>query len=156
MEHKVLTKILKTIEKLPNQERVMGYGRELSLSFIETPILLQENKNYQIIFKHQTYSFMQHPKNPLAIGIKLWGKKSSKVLIYFNGLFYKKFTIEWKDVHDMNFKKLKIGVKFPDYMTYLERKKWRQEHARLLKNPNLQPTSKYLRCKPDVIFISPN
>lgn len=86
------------------------------------------------------------------VSIKLWGKKSSKVIITYRGKHYHTLHIPWKDKADINFRKTVNRLKFPEYLNYDERRKWRTEHHKVLRDPNRPKKEWYLKILPDVII----
>lgn len=152
-------RIVGQIKRSNNQEAVMEYLRSFGFYFVESEVLLKLHPKLGIPPKHMKYSFMIRgiKKNiddtRIIVGIKLWGDKVDRVLLYIQGDLDSRLKIPWKERQDINFKKIKIRVKFPDYLNYEERKKWRWEHAKVKKDPNYKPTAMYQKAKPDVVFI---
>lgn len=86
----------------------------------------------------------------LVFGIKMVPERSPKVVVYFFKEFKKKYDIEVPKKADFNFKTTSLS-KFPKYMTYEEREKWRREHRILMNNPETHKKSKfYLRWEKDI------
>lgn len=156
-------RIIGQVKRSNSQEKMMEYLRTFGFYFIESEVLMQLYPDIRLKNNHERYSFMVRKINRkrddvrLIVGVKLWGKKVDRVVIYLeqNGVtcFESRALIPWKERQDINFKKIRIKVKFPDYLTYDQRKKWRHEHEKVKKNPQYLPSKSYLKIKPDVIFI---
>lgn len=91
------------------------------------------------------------PKNDkydpqIAICFRLFGKPIDKVLIFINGEKYGKADIPYKSNVKVNLKKLE-AMKFPQFMTYDEREKFRREHRLYMEKPETEVSKFYLRWK---------
>jgi hypothetical protein len=137
----------------------MSYLRQFGFKFYPYKVIKENNPEVNLLDAHEGYSFMVRPirkdelDTRLIFGIKLNGRKSNDVLVYYKGSWLETVSIKWKDEADINFRKTVKKWIFPDYMSYLERRKWRAENNRVIKNPNFKPSEFYLKCKPDVRFI---
>jgi hypothetical protein len=166
-------KFLTELSRVKNQELLIDELRKMGYFFytmdhlrdLGVPIILKEN--------HEKYQFMvrriKEAKDPandkldtnLIFGIKILGKHFDKVQIYYRKpesqsvdiTYQSTMKLTWPENTKMNFKKVVASWKFPNYMSFDERRKWRQEHAKLERNPALKPTKFYLRHKPDVQAI---
>lgn len=88
----------------------------------------------------------------MLVGIKFLGKKSNKVIVFYNGKLKATLTRKWLKGDVINLKKKKIPMVFPDYMTIEERKKWRYVRRKVeLNKPIGQKEQKfYDRYKLDI------
>lgn len=88
-------------------------------------------------------------------GIRMWGKKTDKIIVLIRGAHAATIRVDWKDKADINFRNPTIKLKFPDYLDYDERRTWRTEHHKQLRNPSRKPSESYLRILPDMQFLEP-
>lgn len=117
--------------------------------------------------RHQTeYQWMikclKQGKNPktdkydpmLLFGIQLMGDRVNKIVVYLNGIFYKKYDVLLPDKPQETFKKSGM-VKFPPYMIESEREKFRFELRKLKLEPKREPSKFLLRWLPYVENLKP-
>lgn len=136
-------------------EKLIEFLRSLDFFFAtmtEEIDAVQLHKKYVWMIRHKR-------RNPdsldlsIMVGIKMWGKKNDKVLVYHKGAWFRTLHVPWKDKADINFRKITVRLKFPDYLNYDERRKWRAQHHQQLKDPTRTPTEWYKKILPDVQFI---
>ena len=149
------------------QEKAIEYLRTLKFEFIETePMMgLEQGRHFgggqSVKIQHEKYSWMirKSPLGPyditLRFGFKMWGKKNKSILVYYEGSYYSRLKTPWKDAADINFRKLVITLKFPDELTYDQRRKWRTEHKKVEAKLEYDPSAFYLKWKPKVIILKP-
>ena len=164
-------KFIKELSSTKDQEALINNLRDLGYHFYSTDHLVE--LGFAISFadeKHEKYQWMvkrlKEAKDPvndkldknLIIGIKIAGKHFEKVHFYYRNpqsaeLFLKLHStakIAWPEQHHINFKKMKVTLRFPQYMTYDDRRRWRTEHEKLKRNPNYKPSKLYLKYKAEV------
>lgn len=91
----------------------------------------------------------------LLFSVRLLGGRRNRLNVNYKFEKFWVMKIKWKVKNAMNFKKMKIHWTFPDELTHKERRDWRAEHRRLLKNPNRVPSEWYLKWLPKVNFLLP-
>ncbi len=161
----ITQRIIPTIKKQKTQELVIEYLYTLGYKFIDSE-LPKDSPPYDSLFKrlrvveeHSLYSILvrKFPNGKwdtrLIILCKLLGKKEPYILIYLKGKYKESIRVPWKQVH--NFKVMKIGLEFPDYMDYDERRAWRIEHTRLLEGRKKIPSEFYLQHKDNITILLP-
>lgn len=168
----IINSIVTYVSKATNQEKLIQYLREVDFHFVSMEVLKQWKEEgfteLDIWPDHEMYSFMiRETKNivgdrceydfRLAIGFKMHGPRKSRVLIYLNNEFHSKVKVPWLDKDDINFRKMKITLKFPDEMEdYVERRKWRVEHLKLQRFPEkYTPSAFYLKWKDKITIMEP-
>lgn len=152
------------------QDLVMEHLRTFGFKFYTLDHLQDLGIELNLRDKHDAYQFMvkelKAAKNPLndkldtnlVFAIKLIGEHRDRIHIYMKDPidgpkpleYVRTLNIPWPEGHNINFKKLKIGWKFPKWMTHGERKKWRVENDKLMKNPELKPSKFHARWAPDI------
>ena len=161
--------VSQAIKANAHQEPLINFLREHSFKFVMTDVITEVvpalKETIKLKEKHHKYQWMirqiKEAKDPindkfdhrLMFGIKLIGGKVDKVVVYLFGKFYKAYPITWKKQNAYNFKKVEQMTKFPEYMDYDDRKKWRAEHRRVLNNPNYKPTKFYTKNLPFIQII---
>lgn len=169
--HDNYMELISEISKLKNQEvlieklRGMGYFFYATDHLIELGLPIQIERDldtkYQWLVKRTKEA--KDPQNDkidsnFIVGVKIVGKKFEKVLVYYRNpqspdLFLKRqppIKMSWPEEPQINYKKIKVTLKFPSVMTHDDRKKWRNENEKVKRNPNYVPTKFYERWKPDI------
>lgn len=148
---KIHNKIINAAKRFQTMERTIEYLRSLNFFFYEVEAVKL------IPFKpgHLKYSWLvrrsgskQDPS--LVFGIKMWGKKTDKIIVLIRGAYVETIRVDWKDKADINFRKIVVKLKFPEYLNYDERRKWRAEYQKQLKNPQREPSKWYKKILPDI------
>lgn len=67
----------------------------------------------------------------MMIGIKFVGKFADKIYVIYKGEKRAILTLSWEKEKNLNMKKKKIPLIFPQYMTIEERKRWRYMHRKV-------------------------
>lgn len=153
------TKIIQQLPRFATMEKILEFLRQFNFAFVEMDTFEELHKDYPFHAKDRKASIMLRELKPgvwdirMLVCIKLWGKRSSRVAIYLNGEYNSRLEKHWKDKEDFNFKKLDIKLKFPDGLTYEERKKWRYEDKKVQAKPNYQPSAWYNEWKDQVIRL---
>jgi hypothetical protein len=158
-----LLDLLKTLKaKCKTQEKLISELREYGFKFVAADVIQDYASPDMITLKekHLDYQFMvrlvKEAKDPsndkwdyrLVFGIKFMGEKVAKVQVYLWGKWEEVLKIGWEKEEDINFKKVETLYSFPEWMDYAERKRWRLENRKLEKNPELEPSKFYTKCKP--------
>jgi hypothetical protein len=144
-----LIKTLKT--KATTQEKLIDMLREYQFVFVSGDVIEDmgthdPNIKKQIEIRQKDkeagYQYMvrlvkqaKEPMNDkydfrLVFGIKIIGEKLDKAQLYLWGKYEKTWTLPWEDKKKVNFKKVEKVYIFPDFMDYVDRKKWRTEHRK--------------------------
>ena len=152
--HNIHTKIIGQLIKVRNIDDALTYLRSLTYT-PRPPKLLYNKLSFKRYPKHRHYAFFQIAGDNLSVGIKFDGKQVPKILIYYNGKFSRKIRKPWKD-QGINFQRVSIRWKFPQELTHIERKKWRTEHFKLRKNPQLIASDFYNTWLNKIIFLGPD
>jgi hypothetical protein len=158
---KTHARIINNVMVQKTQEKAIEYLRSLEFEFLETEPLLAYCKAFKPLEKHIRYSWMIRRVRKggmdysLIFGLKMWGKKVESILVYSHGQYYSRMKTPWKDAADINFRKLVITLKFPDELTYDQRRKWRNEHKKVEAKKDYQPSAFYLKWKPKVNILKP-
>jgi hypothetical protein len=123
--------LLKEVSSIPEEERPKKF--RLGFKF-------PKRKEYQWMVRVLKYG--KKPKNDqfdftLLIGIKWIGKKKKSILIYYKGVQRAKLVRDWRQKDNLNMKKKKVPMKFPDIMTIDERKRWRSIRRRVEMERNI-------------------
>lgn len=160
---KIYLKIIAGVERQQTIEKVIEWLRSYDFRFVEYNSLSSMGQIECYRPKHSKYSWMIRKgysgkwDGTILFGIKMWGKKNSKVLVYSNHPddlgYLKTIKKNWSDKADINFRKIVVKLKFPDYLTYEERRKWRTEYHKQKNNPNRIPTEWYLQHFSNIQFI---
>jgi len=167
----IIEYLINYARRAQNQEKLIEYLRDIDFKFINTATLREFQVDADWEFwprtKHESYSWMvreikhRHGKRceydfTLVFAIKLDGKKVNKFHIYYRNEYIKTFRIPWKDIHDINFRKMYVTLKFPDALNYVERRKWRTENLKHIRFPGKYPKSEfYTTWDPEVIRLEP-
>lgn len=168
----IINAIITYTSKASNQEKLIQYLREVDFKFVTRSTIKTWKKegltSIKILRKHKRYSFMLRElkhnvgdRNEfdfrLVFGFKMNGKKVNRLHIYLNNKFYSTVRLGWKDADDINFRKMKITLKFPDELEdYTLRRKWRVEHLKLQRFPEkYTPSEFYLKWLPHVTQLEP-
>ena len=85
----------------------------------------------------------------VVFGIKIWGERSEKVYVYLYKKLHKRAKVDLPVKAEVNPKNT-TAVKYPTYMTYEERSKWRKEHRKV--QNGAEPSKFYERWTPDIQF----
>jgi hypothetical protein len=167
-EKEPLMDLLKTVKaKAKTQEDLIKMLRESNFMFVNHDLVEDmggTKKQISLKERHisENWQFMVRrikeakvPENDkydfrLVFGIKIMGERFDKVQVYLWGKWTEVIKLKWADKKKVNFKKVEILASFPEWMDYAERKKWRQENRRIEKDPTIQPSKFYLKCKPYV------
>lgn len=155
---KVFGRIINHLPSTKSMEAALAYIRSFGFVFMEPEPFFDVVRQDSIKERHQGWQFMirrvkkEKYDTRLFFATKLHGNKVDRLAVYYEGNHLSTLKIEWADRADINFRKLTKHWAFPDYMTYDERRVWRAEHKRVMKNPNHKPTEYYLKCKPDIIY----
>lgn len=151
---KIHDKIIAALKRQKTMEKAIELLRSLEYFFFEATTL--EDMQDPLLLK---YSWMvRKPEHKdftrsLIFGIKMWGKKNSKIIIHGPKGFVETIRVPWKDKADINFRKIVVKLKFPEYLNYDERRKWRTEYHKQKNNPKRVPSEWYLKVFPDIQFI---
>ena len=151
---KEFEKIVTALEKHSCIEDSLSYLRTLNFHFIDSKPFIELLELEEIPFAISTrimrYQFMVREIGKweydfrFVIAVKVWGDKTSKLMVYYIDpfdeklKFHKKIDKEWKDAEDINFRKMVKRWVFPDELTYDERRDLRSEHKKVI-----NPRSKY-------------
>lgn len=152
-------RIIEQLPRFSTQDKMIEYLRQFNFHFIEAKVFKNENPKVKLNIKDEKYSFMVRELEPgkndyrLVVTVKLWGRKTERVGIYFNGKWHSRLNKIWANKEDINFKKIVIRMTFPDAMDYEERKKWRAENKKVKSKPDYQPSAFYKRWKDQVIEV---
>lgn len=152
--NKIHTRILASIQRSATMEKAINYLRELDFRFYEGFLLFHPE-----CLKEVKYSWMirfvdkKNWDKTLIFGIKMWGKKNCKIIVRYEGKLFMVIRKDWKDMADINFRKITVKLKFPDYLDYEERRKWRTEYHKQLRNPTRKPTDWYQQHLPNIQFL---
>lgn len=154
MLDKIHQKVINSLGRFQTMEKCIEYLRSLNFFFYEA-------ENVKLIpFKpgHLKYAWMVRRTNnkqdpSLVCGIRMWGKKTNKIIVLVRANHAATIRVHWKDKADINFRKIVVRLKFPDYLNYEDRRKWRTEYHKQLRNPNRKPSPWYLKIYPDVQHI---
>lgn len=152
------TKLLNSLEKAITIEKAIEILRCYDFRFMEVDSLkfsleMKKDWHYEYSWAVRRVDYKEWD-GTFVVGIKMWGKKTSKILIYHSGKWVKTIRIAWKDKADINFRKLVISLKFPEYLNYEDRRKWRTEYHKQKKNPQRIPTEWYVKILPDVQILA--
>ena len=160
-----LLSVLKKAENQRSMDKALLILRSYSFVFFtpESFAELYPELGNWIEPKHRSYSVMIHEKKPMTLKepgeydvspfyllIKLNGKKTSNIHVYEDGKYSRTIKKPWKDAENILWRKVRASVKFPDAMTYDERRQWRAEAKKVAKNPNYEPSDFYLKWTPQV------
>lgn len=171
-----LLDLMKTVKaKAKTQEELITMLREYNFRFLAADYITdlfhdKEDKDKLIILKtkhiDEGYQFMarmqKESKDPmndkydfrLTFGIKIVGEKVEKVQVYLWGKYEATWKLGWSKPKENNFKKTEKLYTFPEFMTYIERRKWRLENRKILsakeKGETLEPSKQYTRWAPYV------
>lgn len=153
---KIHTKIIAAVKRKQSMEKAIELLRSLNFYLHSTevnPPRVYAPKN------HIKYGWMIFKVGKgfeyagLQFGIKMWGKKSNKIIVVFEHGYVETIPMKWKDKADINFRKITVRLKFPDYLNYDERRTWRTEYHKQLRDPNRIPSENYIKILPDIQFI---
>lgn len=176
-EKEPLLDLIKTIKaKAKNQEQLIDMLRDYQFRFISGDVIqdmttfdktvgeqiqlrdrdIQEGFQYMVrLIKEAKEPMNDKYDFRLVFAIKIVGDKVEKVVIYLWGKYSEYIKIPWSDKKKVNFKKVEKIYSFPEFMDYVERKKWRTEHRKWQiatdngKQPDLMELSKfYNKFKP--------
>lgn len=142
---KIFSRILSQITDKKTIEDTLFYLRSFNFRFIDTECFFEIYPKSSIKESHAHYQFLvRYVKKGqydfrVFFAIKMWGKKTPKIHIYHGGTFIRSVRKEWKTKIDVNFRKIIKRWKFPDGLTYEERRKWRAEHRKVT-----NPRSSYI------------
>lgn len=136
------------------QEKLIDFLREYKFVFIPADVIEDmrtfdpEGVGKQITLRKKDldegYQYMvrkvkeaKEPMNDkydfrLVFGIKILGDKVTKVPVYLWGQWQETLKIKWENEKEVNFKKVDKIYKFPDFMDYDDRRKWRTEQRKKL------------------------
>ena len=157
-ESKIISRIINYLIKAAHQELVHKYLRSLRFEFFTFEQLKQKMPTLKDCDSPYSFMIRKGPKESLdfrlIVGIKIIGKKVDSIIIYKDSNFYLKVIKPWKKSNQaVNFKKIKITMKFPDEMDYEQRKIWRREHLRVKKNPEYKGNKLYNKFKDKIIYL---
>lgn len=158
----IFTRFSRMVEVQPNQEKIITYMRQFGFKFVTLSLLKELYPKVELTERDSIpdMTFMVRRvkrkiwDNRFILGIKLQGKKRKTISVYLEGEHLKNVTKPWKDEQDINFRKIVIKMVFPDYLTYQQRRDWRKEHDRVVKDSKYQPSEFYLKVKPDIRWIN--
>lgn len=174
MAHEAYEAFIRDLTQIKDQVKLIEYLRPLGFNFYTDQHLEDLGIKINLKEKHNRYQFMlkrvKETKDPLtekldehlAIAIKVVGNHVDKIHFYYKNPenpsqealeHIKLIKMPWPDNHTINFKKAKIGYKFPKHMHMDDRQKWRREHAILERYPDKKPSKFYTRWQPDVIKL---
>lgn len=156
-------KVIAALKRQITMEKTIEYLRTLGFCFRE-PFTIKDLPE-----RLYRYTFMIRKSGStwdysMIFGIKMWGKKNSKIIFVFSEQLVgnpptRKYEeditlrVPWKDKADINFRKIVVKLKFPDYLNYEERRTWRTEYHKQKNNPQRVPSEWYLKIFPDIKFI---
>lgn len=150
----------KTQEELIDILRDKWDFRFIDAAFIldyvsEEKLKIPADTDYQ--FMARMYKEAKDPVNDkydwrMVFGIKFIGDRVDKVKVYTYGKFNKKesWELPWEKPKVHNFKKVTPIYTFPEFMTYEERKKWRTENRKRLRDPEFKTSKQFQRWSPYV------
>lgn len=147
------------VKKCKNQVKLSQFLREHNFKYVENHILEELETKLNILPKHERWNFMVIEcldgsyDDFLAFGIKLKGKHSEKVHIYFNYHYLETLKVE-VGVDHKNWRKPKMYTKFEAVVPRERRKEWSNEHKKVLADPEYRGTKFYRRNKKNVTFIT--
>lgn len=148
---KIHQKVINSLGRFKTMEKCIEYLRSLNFFFYEAPNV----KLVPLKPGHMKYAWMirrtETKQDPSIIcGIRMWGKKTDKIIVLIRGSHAATIRVDWADKADINFRKIVVKLKFPDYLNYEERRTWRTEYHKQLNNRNRIPSDWYLKILPDV------
>jgi len=156
-------KIIRALERVPTMEKAIEYLRTYNFRFFEGSLLFAPEMEIECKYSWMLRKTGKKWDKTLMVGIKLWGKRTRKIIIILHGSQkmgsvrvvqkYKVIKKDWKETHDINFKRSVVTVVFPNYLDYDERRKWRTEHQKQMKNPEREPSKWYSKILSDVKFL---
>lgn len=144
------------LRKGKNQRKFADFLREHNFDFFHTYTLEELGVKLNLLPEHQNLQIAilreGEQINPFLFYVfHLMGKRTSSIYVYINNQYFDVVHIPL--AHDNhNFRKPIAGFKFPNYMTYDERKDWRYQHLKIVAN-KMEPTSFYLEHKPHVKIL---
>lgn len=174
MAHDAYQQFIRELGEFKDQEKLIEYLRSFGFNFYTNQHLEDLGIKINLKEKHDRYQFMvkrvKATKDPLTekldthvvVGIKVIGNHFDKVHVYYRNpemeqedtlVYHSLIRMPWPENHTINFKKAKIGWKFPKHMGMEDRKKWRKEQAMLERYPERKASKFYDRWKPDVIKL---
>lgn len=165
---KIHDKIIAALKRQKTMEKAIELLRSLDFRFKE-PFTIHDLPERLYRYTFMVYKSKRGWDYSLIFGIKMWGKKNSKIMIVQSEtlsvwdcdenkkcrIFEEDITIRipWKDKADINFRKIVVKLKFPEYLNYDERRKWRTEYHKQKNNPKRIPSEWYLKILPDIKLI---
>ncbi len=86
----------------------------------------------------------------LMVGIRFLDIRTPFIILYVSGRFKESIQKPWKVPIEVNAKKKKVPLTFPDEMSIQDRIDWRKSHKRLSSGKSLgkEEEKYYLRFKP--------
>jgi len=160
-----IEELIKQIHNKPYIENVKEMLHELNFEFMDSDTVetFQDNKNY-IVWSHKSdkkYQWMVRRYRhktfigskidwDLMVGIRFMDYRAPRILIYTDGSFLYEIQKPWKVPIEVNAKKKKIPLTFPDEMSIQDRIDWRKSHKRFSSGKSLgkEELRYYLRFKP--------
>lgn len=150
---KIHQKVINSLNRQKTIEKAIDYLRSLNFFFYEVSTVGIDFKPGHIKYSWMVRRVGKKKDLSMVVGIKMWGKKTEKIIVLVDGDHVATVRIPWADKADINFRKITIRLKFPDYLTYEERRTWRTEYHKQLNNPNRIPSEGYKKIYPDVQHI---
>lgn len=152
---KIHTKIITALKRKQSMEKAIELLRSLNFYF-QSPEVNPARLYAPHKIKYGWMIFNATGKwhwDGLQFGIKMWGKKTNKIIVAYQHGYVETIPMKWKDKSDINFRKITVRLKFPEYLNYDERRTWRTEYHKQLRDPNRIPSASYLKILPDIQFI---
>lgn len=151
--------IIETIRKKPFIENVKELLSELNFEFISSdshqfspmPWQHPSHKKYQWMVRKCLHRI--EPRVDFdwwfRVGIRFLDFRSPKIIIYVDNKFIEEIKKPWKVPVEVNAKKKKVPLTFPDEMSIQDRIDWRKSHKRFSSGKSLGKEEKeyYLRFK---------
>lgn len=133
----IFHKILNQVENKKCIEEAIQYLREFGFKFYMPIYFFDHFPKTEIPEPYNEWQFLIRKSGKkldtrLFFIIKLYGTKRDRIIVYRDGKLIDKIRMQWKDKADINFRKIVKRWKFPDELTYDERRKWRAEQKRVL------------------------
>jgi hypothetical protein len=149
------------IKKSKTQRALVDFLREHNFMVVSPQTLIDLDIPIRVKPAHKGYSMMLRRikdlefDSRLAFAVKLLGQKRNKVHLYLNYDYME--TVQLPSFNsNMNFTKVTQVWKFPnDTMPdYEERKVWRSENLKVMRDENYKPSAFYLKHAKSIFNLS--
>lgn len=159
-----IEELIKQIHNKPYIENVKEMLHELNFEFLDSETVEKLQINTRVVWSHKSdtkYQWMVRKYNGtktkkplfdwrLMVGIRFLDIRIPRILIYTDGSLLYEIKKPWKVPIEVNAKKKKVPLTFPDEMSIQDRIDWRKSHKRFSNGKSLgkEELRYYLKFKP--------